>query len=614
MSALLRLRLQDEPRVFWIDAICINQEDIAERNRQVSMVREVYMKAQQLYIWLGAGDTHSTSAVELMRRLAEAQRTLIETGVYNPCKAKPEQWHAFSKFLQRGWWERMWVIQELAFAEKGATLFLCGTHQFRVEDIRDACEWCNQLIIHIEGNRELKLIMEDVLNGVKRVLVLCEMTNNTKPEKVIEGLWRQWLLAKLADTRDKKATDPRDRMFALYGFLHSEGQPVAVADYSKNVGTVFHEFALDYIISCKCLDVLSEAEEPALRAFGTKVPSWVPNWSVKTDRTPLLRMNSSLGAHRKEDHASGPIEPVIFSLNDHVLLIDGVCFDKVEIVSAPLSQECILQVRRSEDDPCVLLDLWHDVVCYHDPYPTYAPVIEAFYKTLICGREEADKHAVNFVAFWKSIQAPGVDLPNFCINTPEIVSLLCRRSAGAHLLAQMHDMCATGNSLASLKIDDILSQSPRAVSPARPALFQNQIPASNRMADTVSSAIGGKGRRRTLSAHLRYASDRRFRDLVVASATNRVLFTTTNGYIGMGVKGTSAGDIIAVLSGAKTPLILRKTELTDRRYLDKKPPRSPLTNLKNYTVVASVVGEAYVHGIMNGEAVRNGVSDRIALV
>lgn len=249
MSALLRLRLPDEPRTFWIDAICINQDDIAERNRQVAMMREIYMKARQLFIWLGPGDSYSATAVDAMRLFAAAQDNLTNSGVYQPPRVRKEQWLAFSKLLQRSWFERMWVIQELAFAEKEATLFLCGTHKWRVQEIKDACEWCSQLIIKLpQMDKEKQEIMEEVSKGVKRVLVLCELTNHTTPEEVREGLWRQWLLSKLADTRDKKSTDPRDRLFALYGFLHHEGNAVAVADYSKNVGTVFTEFAREYIM------------------------------------------------------------------------------------------------------------------------------------------------------------------------------------------------------------------------------------------------------------------------------------------------------------------------------------------------------------------------------
>jgi hypothetical protein len=40
-EALLRLRSEKEARKVWIDAICINQDDIAERNAQVALMGDM---------------------------------------------------------------------------------------------------------------------------------------------------------------------------------------------------------------------------------------------------------------------------------------------------------------------------------------------------------------------------------------------------------------------------------------------------------------------------------------------------------------------------------------------------------------------------------------------
>jgi hypothetical protein len=47
-SALLYLRQPQKERVLWIDAICINQEDIQERNSQVQMMKRIYMAATRV--------------------------------------------------------------------------------------------------------------------------------------------------------------------------------------------------------------------------------------------------------------------------------------------------------------------------------------------------------------------------------------------------------------------------------------------------------------------------------------------------------------------------------------------------------------------------------------
>lgn len=42
-----------EHRTLWVDALCINQGDIPERNQQVSIMRDIYNGAQDVLVWLG---------------------------------------------------------------------------------------------------------------------------------------------------------------------------------------------------------------------------------------------------------------------------------------------------------------------------------------------------------------------------------------------------------------------------------------------------------------------------------------------------------------------------------------------------------------------------------
>jgi hypothetical protein len=49
-----RLRSLKQDSVFWIDAICINQTDIAERTQQVRLMRTIYEKAEEVFVWLGS--------------------------------------------------------------------------------------------------------------------------------------------------------------------------------------------------------------------------------------------------------------------------------------------------------------------------------------------------------------------------------------------------------------------------------------------------------------------------------------------------------------------------------------------------------------------------------
>ncbi|KIM95562.1 hypothetical protein OIDMADRAFT_98622, partial [Oidiodendron maius Zn] len=57
------------PSYWWIDAICINQGDVEERNSQVALMRRIYGSAMQVQVWLGDEDNDSTEAIGLVKKL-----------------------------------------------------------------------------------------------------------------------------------------------------------------------------------------------------------------------------------------------------------------------------------------------------------------------------------------------------------------------------------------------------------------------------------------------------------------------------------------------------------------------------------------------------------------
>jgi hypothetical protein len=64
--ALQHLRLENETRLLWIDAICINQENTDERNHQVTQMGKVYNLASRVVVWLGGSNSSSRLAFEAL--------------------------------------------------------------------------------------------------------------------------------------------------------------------------------------------------------------------------------------------------------------------------------------------------------------------------------------------------------------------------------------------------------------------------------------------------------------------------------------------------------------------------------------------------------------------
>ena len=96
----------------WVDAICINQADIEERNLQVQRMGTIYSEAEKTIVWLGEAKQNSDRAIKFIPDVLKLHaKTLITDKIYI------EDWDSFFNLLHRPWFSRRWVIQEIAFAQ-----------------------------------------------------------------------------------------------------------------------------------------------------------------------------------------------------------------------------------------------------------------------------------------------------------------------------------------------------------------------------------------------------------------------------------------------------------------------------------------------------------------
>jgi hypothetical protein len=128
-AALKALRHETDSRYLWVDAICIDQEKYVrsrlrqamltffsfdEKNRQVAMMDEIYRNADRVCIWLGDSNDSSQVALRFIKRIAQLQSIdFLSEG-----KDAPRKWAALFDLMQRPWFSRRWVVQEIALAQK----------------------------------------------------------------------------------------------------------------------------------------------------------------------------------------------------------------------------------------------------------------------------------------------------------------------------------------------------------------------------------------------------------------------------------------------------------------------------------------------------------------
>lgn len=114
--ALEHLRHDTKPRNLWVDFVCIDQGNTVERASQVRLMFFIYSKAFNVCIWLGTEKDRSHEAVEFVKNEVNDLR---KWAVYTKEPSK-EKWAALAALMDRKWFTRRWVVQELALAVRAS--------------------------------------------------------------------------------------------------------------------------------------------------------------------------------------------------------------------------------------------------------------------------------------------------------------------------------------------------------------------------------------------------------------------------------------------------------------------------------------------------------------
>jgi hypothetical protein len=98
-SVLRRIRKDTEVRFLWVDALCIDQRNVIERNAQVARMRDIFAKAEQVFAWLG--DEADDSDLAMGYNGLELEHSPGTSDVW--AREVLPYWQAFASILQRPW-------------------------------------------------------------------------------------------------------------------------------------------------------------------------------------------------------------------------------------------------------------------------------------------------------------------------------------------------------------------------------------------------------------------------------------------------------------------------------------------------------------------------------
>ncbi|KIM95698.1 hypothetical protein OIDMADRAFT_171156 [Oidiodendron maius Zn] len=602
----------------WIDQVCINQEDLVERNSQVQIMDQIYFTATFTLIWLGREDSYTQLAISTAARIAPAGERFVNSDI-RPYSENSEvvftragmpyismeEWDSLAALFMRQYFSRLWVVQENALSH--ILVGYCGGVEIPLEDVFRAA----QLVRYRQEKIGLALSAKYVpLNEVSYYI--------ESPIITVIGwkdLWQKGMGSGkdreatennlIFDTWHLRTTDPRDQIYALFGLVNLHAwmtrDPKAnfiklKADYKKSVEQVYAEATKRLITQRENLSILSAVVDHSIRKIST-LPSWIPDYSLPY--TAMLCFAY---------HAAGRL-PV-----PSPLYASSVPWDQLKVRGLQIATVLRTGTTTSgPGDPRGVFDpSWLELTLmiptkYHH---THQSRTEALWRTLCINK---DVH--------NSTPAPGSYREGFReVITRALVQCSWHigqsrsGSSDTMLESSLQDAVGTIQRLCpspdySDLPDDNLEK--EFSDPSHPFFSQDYQSAFFTLfkAHILSITEGPHTSIPTLD-HLLEAEE----DLVthgelpltpilgtnpVLSTTakfefvnayrlrvgRRRLFVTTDRFIGLGLAGTREGDTVWVLPGAGAAFILRKQENDDGdddRYM--------------------FIGEAYLHGAMDGEA------------
>jgi hypothetical protein len=132
-AALKQFRKETEDVNVWVDALCINQENVKEKTAQVARMDIIYSEATYVCVWLGAGQPESKETFDFLKYEILNLKTLDDL-VKTSSHAR--KWRLVVNMMKNRWFSRRWVIQELALAKKAIVRW--GSEEIQWSNFADA--------------------------------------------------------------------------------------------------------------------------------------------------------------------------------------------------------------------------------------------------------------------------------------------------------------------------------------------------------------------------------------------------------------------------------------------------------------------------------------------
>lgn len=324
VSALQEIRKNTTRPVLWIDSICIDQTSNEERDKQVAMMADIYKQASEVIVWLGEEDETSRKALQCIEDIAlmtfEEERRARALRVVMSIDIKKESDDPIGPLFERSWFSRMWTIQEATLPSEDRVWILCG-------EVRLPWWYLTIAVGMLEASQYRWGIWRSAMQLQTH---LSSLLRKMKDRESIPGIERPSLVQILGYGRGKAATNPRDKVFALFGILQELNIASPYPAYGKSLGRIYAEATIACIKNDESLNVFYCVPSDNRRE---ELPSWAVDWSDRSWEEDDSRAFSN----KKPFCASESSIPYWCFREDALqLVLHGKIVDSIEYVGQPL--------------------------------------------------------------------------------------------------------------------------------------------------------------------------------------------------------------------------------------------------------------------------------------
>jgi hypothetical protein len=605
----------------WVDAISIDQSSLEERAAQVKIMDRIYKQARKVIIWLGPADSMTRPALYALSALAKVPRERwwqvnSGTGMFDPRtyellgipQISIEQWKAVRALYRRSWFSRAWTIQEAVLARDAVVQ--CGSLQVSFDMIfnlagllagmgwtmyletMDSSTISENVANTIDVDRHNTQIEPQQISATSEAIQPVPTPRKTGTRALVTtwhpittlGMLRDMqevihcrvdddpypLQVVLHATSSAESTDPADKVYAVLGLVSKASWKDLPVDYSLTTVEVYTQATHAIMRVSQNLRMLSFVEDKKYRNIAG-LPSWVPDFTARRSKMPM-----DWGGNKEDWIATMGDRAVQFDAS-HGLHFEGGAESNKSSVRLSVKGQFYGIVE-------TITPFWFP------PFTTSTAVEnilntlqrlpkDHYWKTVI-----ADEHLVrystnNTKVEWLRAQ-PSDELTFILILQEEIYNLYLeyRQAAremslandGVNVFLEKQRQFKRGYEILKAVVPDDMI-----------AVFLKQHAEELNSIDADESAKSCQVWKSSLDETSQ--TRLRFQVSVLPRLLMRTLFTIKELGLGNGLESTRAGDEVWVLAGGRVPYVLR-----------------PKGN-NEY----ELVGEAYVHGIMDGELFAN---------